>query len=82
MLSSIEKGLVHLIKKAICRKNVLPCYCHMPLQQTYLILGNQKNQIDSNMQMHLKSCGEDAPALQFVNTKKFSHVEGPMAKDI
>lgn len=54
----------------------------MPLQQTYLILGNQKNQIDSNMQMHLKSHGEDAPAQQFVNTKKFSHVEGPMAKDM
>lgn len=56
----------------------------MPLQQTYLILGNQKNQIiDSNTEMHLKSCGEYAPARQFVNTKTlFSHVRGPTVKDM
>lgn len=43
---------------------------YMPLQQTYLILGDQKNQIDSNMEMLLKSWKEDAPALQFLNAKK------------
>lgn len=49
----------------------------MLLQQTYLILVHQKNQIDSNTETHLKSCGVGIPALQFVNTKK-----GPVAKDM